>query len=296
LAEISFDPKIGEMDVHEIPGVDQPPANNKKRKDLTCEETRQIVRLLLLEGKEGPLGPLGEQRNPKLKHGALAKVAGVFGVVSSTASRIWKKALNNSFRASPKKKGRVGLAVKWDREELRQAILLVPTHRRKTIRKLASALGMAKSTLHVMKQCKIDCAIVPHSNAIKPHLTEENLMTRLMYAGEHVDNTTGYYYSLYLTIHVDEKWFFISEENLHMYLVPGEKAPNRKCRHKSHVIKVMFLAALAKPRYDAAGKCTFDGKIGMWPFIKQVEAQRDSVNRPAGTIETKCVTVTKANS
>jgi hypothetical protein len=40
--------------------------------------------------------------------------------------------------------------------------------------------------------------------------------------------------------------------------------------------------------------CTFDGKIGMWPFIKQVEAQRDSVNRPAGTIETKCVTVTKA--
>jgi transposase-like protein len=146
LAEISFDPKIGEMDVHEIPGVDQPPANNRKRKDLTCEETRQIVRLLLLEGKEGPLGPLGEQRNPKLKHGALAKVAGVFGVVSSTASRIWKKALNNSFRASPKKKSR-------------QAILLVPTHRRKTIRKLASALGMAKSTLHVMKQCKIDCAI-----------------------------------------------------------------------------------------------------------------------------------------
>jgi hypothetical protein len=135
--------------------------------------------------------------------------------------------------------------------------------------------------------------IVPHSNAIKPYLTEENMMTRLMYAGEHIDVDTGYYNDPYRTIHVDEKWFVISEVMLHMYLVPGEHPPERSCPHKSHIIKVMFLAAIAKPRYNADGECTFDGKIGMWPFIERVAAQRNSSNRPAGTIETKCVTVTK---
>jgi hypothetical protein len=55
----------------------------------------------------------------------------------------------------------------------------------------------------------------------------------------------------------------------------------------------MFLTAMARPRYDAEGNCTFDGKIGMWPFAEQVAAQRNSVNRPRGTLETKCISVKK---
>ena len=39
---------------------------------------------------------------------------------------------------------------------------------------------------------------------------------------------------------------------------------------------------------------TWDGLFGIWPFTEEVAAQRGSVNRPAGTIETKNVTVTKA--
>jgi hypothetical protein len=55
----------------------------------------------------------------------------------------------------------------------------------------------------------------------------------------------------------------------------------------------MFLSAVARPRFDELGNCTFDGKIGMWPFVKQVAAQRASVNRPRGTMVTTGVKVTK---
>lgn len=56
----------------------------------------------------------------------------------------------------------------------------------------------------------------------------------------------------------------------------------------------MFLCAIARPRCDpTTGECIFDGKIGIWPFTERVQAQRSSVNRPAGTWETKPLNVTK---
>jgi hypothetical protein len=85
---------------------------------------------------------------------------------------------------------------------------------------------------------------------------------------------------------------FFTEEQLNLYLVPGKAGPERSIRHKGHILKVMFFAAIARPRYNAAGECTFDGKIGMWPFVEQVAARRASVHHPAGTIETKPVNVT----
>jgi hypothetical protein len=32
----------------------------------------------------------------------------------------------------------------------------------------------------------------------------------------------------------------------------------------------MFLTTVARPRYNAEGECTFDGKIGIWPFLERV--------------------------
>ena len=57
----------------------------------------------------------------------------------------------------------------------------------------------------------------------------------------------------------------------------------------------MFLAAVARPRYHAEGVCTFDGEIGMFPFIERVAAQRTSKNREKGAIETKLLPVNKKN-
>ena len=161
------------MDPDDYPNADHPPDNNRKRKDLTSEQRRGVVRCLLMAFKEGPQEEGEERQNFALQHGALAKVAGIFGVVPSTASRIWKMALKSNtdvtvanFQASPQKKGNCGRHQKWNRDDVREAVKTVPTHQRKTLRKLGSALGIPKSTLHVMKQSKIDCVIVPHSNAI----------------------------------------------------------------------------------------------------------------------------------
>ena len=67
----------------------------------------------------------------------------------------------------------------------------------------------------------------------------------------------------------------------------------RKVKYKSHIPKVMFLAAAARPRYNPNDSRTFTGKIGIFPFTDQRQAQLNSRNRAAGTMETKYVEVNK---
>jgi hypothetical protein len=54
----------------------------------------------------------------------------------------------------------------------------------------------------------------------------------------------------------------------------------------------MFLAAVACPKFNNQGHCLLKGKIDMWPFTRQEAAQRTSVNRGQGTLETKAINVT----
>jgi len=58
--------------------------------------------------------------------------------------------------------------------------------------------------------------------------------------------------------------------------------PKRSVAHKNYLEKVMFICAIARPRWDHATK--WDGKIGIWPIGREVKAQKSSVNRPAGTV------------
>ena len=83
---------------------------------------------------------------------------------------------------------------------------------------------------------------------------------------------------------MDEKWFFLTEEHLKLYVMPGQAALERSVRHKSHILKVVFLAAIARPCYNETGKCTFDGKIDIWPFLERVATRRTSIRHPAGTM------------
>ncbi|ETV75133.1 hypothetical protein H257_10699 [Aphanomyces astaci] len=69
--------------------------------------------------------------------------------------------------------------------------------------------------------------------------------------------------------------------------------PIRRFTSKRHIVKVMFLTAVARVRYDARKKAMWNGKIGMWPFVSMVPAQRKSKNRERGTMVTTPLTVTK---
>jgi hypothetical protein len=64
-----------------------------------------------------------------------------------------------------------------------------------------------------------------------------------------------------------------------MYLSHREKAPERQFKHKSHIQKIMIISAMSRPRYDDECNCVFDGKIGVWAYVKWVQAQKRSANR-----------------
>ncbi|RAW20637.1 hypothetical protein PC110_g22920 [Phytophthora cactorum] len=98
---------------------------------------------------------------------------------------------------------------------------------------------------------------------------------------------------MYDTVHVDEKWFNLYKDTNKYYLTATEQLPYRSCPNKRYIGKIMFLAAVARPRYDFHRKQYFDGKLGIWPIVEETKAARSSANRPKGAIVTKSVTMTR---
>ena len=48
-------------------------------------------------------------------------------------------------------------------------------------------------------------------------------------------------------VHIDEKWFDKQKIARKFILTKGEKRPQRKPQHKSHIKQVMFLCGQARP-------------------------------------------------
>ena len=89
-----------------------------------------------------------------------------------------------------------------------------------------------------------------------------------------------------LNLTLSEQWFYMFKLKKRLYLHPAEKPlPSyvMKCVNKRHRKKVMFLAAVARPRYDYNKGAWFDGLIGIWEFAEEKIAQR------TGTIETVAI-------
>ena len=63
--------------------------------------------------------------------------------------------------------------------------------------------------------------------------------------------------------HIDEKRFYLTEEKGRYYLEKDENEPQRQVKSKRFVAKVIFLAAVARPRYDTHNNEWFDSKIGI---------------------------------
>ena len=134
----------------------------------------------------------------------------------------------------------------------------LPTSTRHTSRDLASALKVGKTTiLRFLKDT--DGVLQRHTNAIKPSLTPENKLARIAFCYDDVDDDVGRFSEMNNIIHINEKWFNQTEINKTMYLVEGEKAPHRTTRHKSHIPRIMFLAVMARPRYDLAARVDWEG-------------------------------------
>ena len=133
-------------------------------------------------------------------------------------------------------------------------------------------MGVSKTTVHCWIVLSTICV---HCNSLKPTLTEENKWARVkmaMYFRDPEDPMK--YQDMWDQIHVDEKWFFLSQEKERYLLLPEEKNLKHCIKQKSHITKVIFLCAVVRPCYNPCSKTWWDGKHGIWPIGDWEPAQR----------------------
>ncbi|KAL2903791.1 Sodium/potassium-transporting ATPase subunit beta-1-interacting protein 4, partial [Bienertia sinuspersici] len=228
-----------------------------------------------------------------LKYGALTAASLQFGYHRHTIETLWINrresiALNTAFKLEAQYKGKVGR--KWVPYQPHQ-ISRIPARLRTTQRDLGVQMDRLASTINRHKN---KGEITTHSNTLKPGLTEANKRKRVKYCIDQIEpdtlNSQPKFNAMANIVHIDEKWFFLTRKNLHMYLAPKEKGPHRSTKSKNSIPKVMFMSAVARPRRNSDGAFTFPGKIRIWPFTYKYVEKKSSVNRPRGTIETKAIT------
>ena len=152
-------------------------------------------------------------------------------------------------------------------------------------------MGVSKTTV----QCWIVASTIRvHSNLLKPILTEENKLARLLMANYFRDpNDPSKYQDMRDHIHLDEKWFFLTQEKEQYLLLPDEKNPKHCVKHILHITKVKFLCAVVRPHFNPSVNSWWDRKLGTWPIGDWEHSKQKSKNRPKGTLVWKNKTVTK---
>jgi hypothetical protein len=211
-------------------------------KNLTYDERRAMLDFLMKRRVEG---------TTKLVRHAVTDAAIEFRVDRRTVSRLWKRAVQSLEAGdevcdvASRKVGRRGRRKRDWSVEL-ERVKEIPLAQRGSIRALATAVGIPKTTLYEL--LKEDGS--PSINSIKPSLTDKNKLERLRYCASKV-RPNGLFDDMHNVVHINMKWFSL----------PRDKKT-----------KVMFMAAVARPQWDPQRNEHFDGKIGTWPFVRQ-EAQ-----------------------
>ena len=273
------------MDIGDTSDEEASPERPKKRELSKSTRIQMVTMLQTLETEDGMIS------------GSFAMVAECFGVARSTVYRLWNRVVRTrahghiispEFQSHKKNCGRPPM---YPSEFVREGIKNIPLRKRRTQRKLAASLGVSKTTV---QRWIVDSTIRVHCNSLKPVLTEENKVARLIMALESRDpNDPSKFRDMMDRVHVDEKWFFLSRQRERYLLLPEEKNPKQCVKSKSHIIKVMFLCAVARPRFNTSANSWWDGKLGIWPIGGWEPAQRASKNRPRGTLVWKNKPVTK---
>ncbi|KAH6800736.1 hypothetical protein C2S52_001200 [Perilla frutescens var. hirtella] len=228
-------------------------------------------------------------RDGKLPKGKISEAAAKFQVCTRTISRLWaaakkKRENNEPMHIQPQPIFNRTKRVTLDLER----VFSLPLKKRSSIRTLAKRINCKKSTVgRWIRQGLIRA----HTSAIRPDLTASNKLLRLRFTLEalELDRNANIltFKSMYNTVHIDEKWFYMKKETHRFYLTPEEAEPHRSCKSKKFISKIMFMCAVSRPLLAADGSALFDGKIGVFPFTHKVPAKMASKNRSRGTLETK---------
>ncbi|CAN0301343.1 unnamed protein product, partial [Discosporangium mesarthrocarpum] len=129
-----------------------------------------------------------------------------------------------------------------------------------------------------------------HKRWVKPVLSDKQKRDRVGFALSHVHGKVVVD-DMYDWVHADDKWFYVTKDGRGIYLHPEEDAPKPpRAQNKRFITKMMFLAAVARPRMISDG-VWFDGKIGIWPIADTVAAMRSCKNSKKGIMMLKPATV-----
>ncbi|XP_021857977.1 uncharacterized protein [Spinacia oleracea] len=255
--------------------------HHKPRTPRINNELRLEILLFLLLRKE--------KHSDELIHGTNRQAVIKFGYTRKTIRLIWQRALAHKaamdsyfYDSKYHNCGRKRIQVTYE------SIASIAMGDRTTIIDLARMLNLSPTTVWRMVKRK---QIKPHSSPLNPGISEECKMARMKWVlGLLMDYSIPNdptYYSMYDFIHIDEKWFYLTQKSQRVYLANNEPFPHRKGKSRTKIPKFMFMAAVARPRWGQDGQCEWDGKLGIFPFTDAVAAKRTSKNRVKGTIETK---------
>jgi hypothetical protein len=172
----------------------------------------------------------------------------------------------------PLKSGRVGRKSKLN-EVLKRKIIRKNTATKGSlsIRGLAEEVLISKSCL---QRYLISMNATLKTMWIRPKLTYHQRMDRLRFIMNLRSGPRSWTFrEQFDTIVVDESWFYLHRTKGFVRLFPGDPMPEPvRVQHKSHIPKIMFLSALARPQPDRG----FDGRIGMWRVNEERICKRTS--------------------
>ncbi|XP_057532677.1 uncharacterized protein LOC130810579 [Amaranthus tricolor] len=268
----NYEEEPQEIDAQQIEQQDQ-------RKSRLTNELRHLILHEMLSLKV----------SDSLPHGTFVRIANKYGYTPRSIRNLWKRAIETKEENKPyvvdskyKNCGRKRVQVPPNVLESK------PMGERTCIRDVATCLDLAPTTVwRLIRRGEIKA----HSNPLDPSLTDANKARRVEWILSLIQEDTIHHHPMYKGmydfIHIDEKWFYLTKKTQRVYLAHKEKIPYRAAKSSKFIPKAMFLGAVARPRWNQYGQCTFDGKIGNFPFVSRVAAQRNSINRPKGSIEIK---------
>ncbi|KAF0724137.1 hypothetical protein AaE_009806, partial [Aphanomyces astaci] len=133
---------------------------------------------------------------------------------------------------------------------------------RQTQRALAAHSGVPKTT--IVQHMKDEKQLQARSSYVRPQLTDAKTAARMKHVMNFLQPTSNgnqVFVDMNSYIHVDEKWFFLTHVKRKFYAYKEEIIPTSRVKSKRFITKVMFLATVARPRYDFHNKAMFDGNI-----------------------------------
>ncbi|XP_057793230.1 uncharacterized protein LOC131009842 [Salvia miltiorrhiza] len=199
--------------------------SNRKRPDLAVEEKQRVLQWLLQYNKDGVPN-----------RGAPKEATAFFNISVKSVRKIWVHAKKQIERGEVvhfqnKRKGKQHVDKMMPDEEKIRAL---PVKERSTIRRMAAKLGISKSLLGEWIKEK---QLRAHTSAVKPFLTDDNKLARLRFSLSQLNSASILedklnFHSMHNVVHIDEKWFYMSNTSERYYLLPDEESANKPRKHQ----------------------------------------------------------------